>query len=159
MQKISTKKLLYLAGGAILLVVIVYSISINLKKSDQSDSVSFPTSSPATNTTTGAVKKTPAKAPLSATKAYLDAIKIYKTTGYYFQFVDCHGAPGTLTLKAGKKFMLDNRDGVARKIAITGGQSFNIGAYGFAVATAPSKIGIHYITCNGGGAASITVQK
>lgn len=101
--------------------------------------------------------KTPT-APLSATQRYLDAIKIYKTSGYYFQFVECHGLPGSLTLKKGKKFMLDNRDGKARRIAIKGGQSFTIGAYNFAIATAPSKPGTYYITCDGGGAASILVQ-
>lgn len=121
-------------------------------------------SSTASSTTTTAPKKTtpvvkaPAD-PLSATQRYLDAIRTYKNTGYYFQFVDCHGLPGSLTLKAGKKFMLDNRDGKSRKIAIQGGQSFTVSAYNFAVATAPSKTGTHYITCDGGGAASILVQK
>lgn len=96
--------------------------------------------------------------PLSATQKYLDALKTYKTVGYYFQFVDCHGLPGTLTMKKGKKFMLDNRDAKGRRIAISGGQSFKIGAYNFAIATAPSKAGTHYITCDGGGAATIVVQ-
>lgn len=157
MQKIATKKLLYIAGGVILLGVIAYSVSVNLKKSNQSGtgevtSTTLPKSAPA-----GSVKSS--KAPLSATKAYLDALKIYKTTGYYFQFVDCHGSPGSFTLKVGKKFMLDNRDGVAHKFRIQGGQSFNIGAYGFAIATAPSTVGDHYIDCDGGGAAKIIVQK
>lgn len=109
-----------------------------------------------TKKTTVPVKTPPA--PLSATQRYLDAIRIYKNVGYYFQFVDCHGLPGSLTLKKGKKFMLDNRDNKSRKIAIVGGQSFTIGAYNFAIATAPSKAGTHYITCDGGGAASILVQ-
>ncbi len=102
------------------------------------------------------VKNTPT--PLSATQKYLDAIRVYKNPGYYFQFVDCHGLPGTLTMKKGKKFMLDNRDNKTRRIAISGGQSFKIGAYGFAIATAPTKAGTHYITCDGGGAATILVQ-
>ena len=61
-------------------------------------------------------------------------------------------------MKKGKKFMLDNRDDRTRKIAIVGGQSFQISAYNFAIATAPSALGLHYITCDGGGAASILVQ-
>lgn len=138
------------------MAVIVYSVSVNLKKSSESPSASFPTSSESDGTTGG---KTAAKAPLSATKSYLDALKIYKTTGYYFQFVDCHGSPGSFTLKVGKKFMLDNRDAVAHRFKIQGGQSFSIGAYGFAIATAPSTVGDHYIDCDGGGAAKITVQK
>lgn len=159
------KKYIYVGLGVILLVVISYLVYF--KKSGQYNNT-FPVANevlPAGNaTTSGAAvvsKKAPAKstAPLSATQSYLDAIKIYKNVGYYFQFVSCHGAPGTLTLKAGKKFMLDNRDGVAHKIAVQGGQSFNIKAYDFAIATAPSAIGTHYITCDGGGAANILVQK
>jgi len=62
-------------------------------------------------------------------------------------------------MKTGTKFMLDNRDSVARTIAIEGGQSYSLSAYGFKIATAPAKEGTYYITCNKGGAASITVQK
>ena len=140
-----------------MLGVIVYSVSVNLKNTNQFTPANTVSSTDSTDSTAGGKK--PAKAPLSATQAYLDAIKIYKTSGYYFQFVDCHAFRGSITLKAGKKFMLDNRDAKAHKLAIQGGQSFNIGSYGFAVATAPSAVGTHYITCDGGGAASITVQK
>ncbi len=159
MQKMETKKLLYIAGAIILVGVIVYSVYVNLRKDSNQFPLANTVSSTDSTSTVGGAKNSPAKVPLSATKAYLDAIKIYKNTGYYFQFVSCHAAPGTLTLKAGKKFMLDNRDSKTHKIAIKGGQSFNIGAYGFAIATAPSAIGNHYITCDGGGTASILVQK
>jgi hypothetical protein len=67
--------------------------------------------------------------------------------------------PGSMTMKTGTKFMLDNRDSVARTIAIEGGQSYSLSAYGFKIATAPSKEGTYYITCDKGGAASITVQR
>lgn len=159
MQKMETKKLLYILGGVVLLGVVAYSVWVNLKK----DSPSFPASSTSTQsiapvTTGGASKKPSASTSLPATKRYLDAIKVYKTTGYYFQFVECSGMPGSLTLKKGTKFMLDNRDGVSHKIAIQGGQSFKIGAYDFAIATAPSQVGTHFITCDGGGAAKILVQ-
>lgn len=110
-------------------------------------------------TATAPKKSSTQVSPLSATQRYLDAIKVYKSVGYYFQFVSCQGLPGSLTLKAGKKFMLDNRDAVTHKIAVQGGQSFQVGAYNFAIATAPYTIGTHYITCDGGGAASILVQK
>ena len=162
MQKLQTKKLLYIIGGGVVLLgVVLYSVFANLKK--PTPPLSWPQSGVATSvqstagTTSGAKK--PAATPLAATKSYLDALKAYKNTGYYFQFVDCHGSPGFLTLKKGKKFMLDNRDGVARKIHIQGGQTFNIAAYGFAIATAPSTLGEHYIDCNGGGAAKILVQQ
>lgn len=55
--------------------------------------------------------------------------------------------------------MLDNRDVEARKIAVQGGQTFQVKAYDFAIATAPSTVGTHFITCDGGGAASIMVQQ
>jgi hypothetical protein len=102
--------------------------------------------------------KTTAKAPLSVTQKYLDALKVYKNAGYYFQFLNCHASPGTLTMKAGRKFMLDNKDNATRSIKIVGGQSFRITSYNYAIATAPSKEGIYYITCDGGGSAQIKVQ-
>lgn len=80
----------------------------------------------------------------------------YIESGFRFQFSDCHGLPGSLTVKRGKYFLLDNRDSKAITIAVAG-QSYKIAAYGAAVA-AVSKVGTHQITCNGGGAASITVQ-
>ena len=177
------KKHLYaVVGGilAVLLLVVVLSMDKNNTDENADSEVDLAntseevfsgmenTSSTVSASTTTATGTTPKKvtspvktapAPLSATQRYLDALRVYKTTGYYFQFVDCHGLPGSLTLKAGKKFMLDNRDAKSRKIAIQGGQSFTIGAYNFAIATAPSKTGTHYITCDGGGAASIVVQK
>ncbi|TSC85084.1 MAG: hypothetical protein G01um101413_468 [Parcubacteria group bacterium Gr01-1014_13] len=156
------RKFLYIIGGVILLGVIAYSVYVNLKLNYPSFPASTDSSTNTLPESGAATSKKPAAATnvsLPATKSYLDAIKIYKNTGYYFQFVSCHGSPGTLTLKKGTKFMLDNRDPRAHKIAITGGQSFNIKAYGFAIATAPSTLGTHYITCDGGGAATITVQK
>ncbi|MEK7545462.1 MAG: hypothetical protein AAB554_00120 [Patescibacteria group bacterium] len=80
----------------------------------------------------------------------------YIESGYRFQFTDCHGSPGTLTVKRGKYFLLDNRDEKAVTIGLAG-QSYKIGPYGVAVA-AVWKAGTHQITCNGGGAASLVVQ-
>lgn len=157
------KKFVYIGAAVVLLAVILYFAFG--KKGSQSNPA-FPTANDVSSTSSATTSSatTPKKPssqtnpPLSATQRYLDAIRVYKSVGYYFQFVDCHGSPGTLTLKKGKKFMLDNRDGEAHKIAIQGGQTFQVKAYDFAIATAPSKTGLHYITCDGGGAASITVQ-
>ncbi len=80
----------------------------------------------------------------------------YVESGYRFQFADCHGTPGSLSVKRGKYFLLDNRDDEAHTIAVAG-QSYRIGAYGAAVA-AVWKTGTHQITCDGGGAASINVE-
>ncbi len=93
---------------------------------------------------------------LSVTPDYIKASNIYKTSGYYFQFLNCRGTPGVLTMKKGTKFMLDNRDDKTRKFVIFD-RNYNIGAYNYTIVTA-DKIGKHYITCDGGGAAQVTVQ-
>jgi len=80
----------------------------------------------------------------------------YIESGYRFQFTDCHGSPGSLTVKRGKYFLLDNRDEEAAKISVAG-QSYQVGPYGAAVA-AVWKVGEHNITCNGGGAATLIVE-
>lgn len=164
------KKYIYIAVAGAVILIILFLIFRNRGNTneDQLDT-GVPTEDTVTNSVTSTPSSTvPAKnptpvktspTPLSATQKYLDAIRIYKNTGYYFQFVDCHGLPGTLTMKKGKKFMLDNRDAKSRRIAISGGQSFKIPAYNFAIATAPTKAGTHYITCDGGGAATIVVQQ
>ncbi len=167
MKKISTKKIIYFLVAIGLLVISVLYIILS-KNYSQPAPVS-PKTNKTTTTATTAVKKpgtaTVPKKIISqpevskpAAQSYLEAVATYKSSGYYFQFVSCQALPGTLTLKAGKKFMLDNRDNTTRTIAVQGGQSFQIGPYGFAVATAPSTAGTHYITCDGGGSASISVQ-
>ena len=155
------KKFIYIGAGVVLLLAASYFVWL---KNRQPNSADTSTEKAATTTTSSVIimpkkSSSPASSPLSATQRYLDAIRVYKSVGYYFQFVDCHGSPGTFTLKKGKKFMLDNRDNVTHKIAVQGGQSFQVGAYNFAIATAPSTLGTHYITCDGGGAASIVVQQ
>ncbi len=120
-----------------------------------------------TSTSTPTIKKTTAPKPktsttpkpssLQAVETYQEALKIYSTSGFRFQFSNCQASPGSLIMKIGAKFMLDNRDAVTRAIGV-GTKTYNIGAYGFTVATAPSQTGTHYITCNGGGTATISVQ-
>jgi len=105
---------------------------------------------------TSSIQKTKvASTSLSATSAYLKAANIYKTSGYYFQFVNCHGTPGSLVIKKGAKFMMDNRDNKIRKISVMG-KTYSLNAYNYTIVTA-DKVGKHYITCDGGGAAQITV--
>lgn len=80
----------------------------------------------------------------------------YIESGYRYQFVNCNGSPGSLTVKRGKYFLLDNRDEEAVTIAVAG-QTYQIGPYSAAVA-AVWKVGEHNITCNGGGAATLIVE-
>ncbi|MDO8557854.1 MAG: hypothetical protein Q7S09_01525 [bacterium] len=93
----------------------------------------------------------------AAIETYQDALGVYSASGFRFQFSNCQASPGSLVMKVGAKFMLDNRDVVARTIGVSS-KIYNIGAYGFAIATAPVQTGTHYITCNGGGTATISVQ-
>jgi plastocyanin len=64
---------------------------------------------------------------------------------------------GSLVVKQGTKVMFDNRDAAAHTIAMKG-VSVKVGALNFAVVTA-STLGTYNITCDGGGAASINVEK
>jgi hypothetical protein len=85
---------------------------------------------------------------------YDEAIELYGD--YRFQFVDCHGTPGSINMAAGSTFLLDNRDAEAHTIKV-GSTSYSVAAYGFRVAKAP-KAGTYNITCDGGGAATLKVQ-
>lgn len=121
------------------------------------------TTAPATTTPTAkttatktitAVKK-PTTSAGSAPKSYTDALAIYRTSGYYFQFVKCSGNPGSLIVKKGKKYMLDNRDAVSHRFVV-GGRAYTIGGYGYLILTA-DRVGTHNVTCDGGGSATVKV--
>jgi hypothetical protein len=90
---------------------------------------------------------------LKAGQVYAEARDEYQ---YRFTFLQCHGTPGSLNVKAGSKIMLENGDDVSHKIAL-GSQVFTIGGHKFVIATAPSKAAGYYITCDGGGAAQLFV--
>jgi len=117
-------------------------------------SASVSGTSAVTKTVTAKTTKTTATS-LSAAPTYLKTLNVYRTSGYYFQFVNCSGSPGSLLMKKGVKFMMDNRDKKAHKFVVMG-KTYLLGAYGYTIVTA-DKIGKHFITCDGGGAAQITV--
>lgn len=81
----------------------------------------------------------------------------YIESGYRFQFSKCHGTPGSLVVKLGRYFLLDNRDAQSHTFALAG-HSYSVGGYGASVA-AVWKTGKYQITCDGGGAAALTVEK
>jgi hypothetical protein len=85
---------------------------------------------------------------------YGDAVNEYGDAR--FQFVGCHGTPGSLVAKKGTVIMLDNRDNEAHVIAM-GKATYNLKALDYALAIA-SETGDLQITCDGGGAATISVQ-
>ncbi len=85
---------------------------------------------------------------------YGDAIN--KFGDFRFQFVACSGTPGQMVAKQGSVIMLDNRDDKERVI-VMGEAAYRIKALDYALAIA-SKVGNLQITCDGGGAATISVQ-
>lgn len=90
---------------------------------------------------------------------YTQLLGIYGATGLRtrYQFSNgCSTTPGSMVVKVGTKIMLDNRDLVAHTIKV-GAQSTRIAAHDFAIMTM-TQTGELTITCNGGGAARITVQ-
>ncbi len=102
------------------------------------------------------VGKTEVKSEVMSTLKYMDALKIYAANSMRFQFSDCSGRPGYLTMKVGTKFMLDNRDGEAHTIGI-GSKTYQLPTYAFAIVSIP-KAGDYNITCDGGGSAHVNVQ-
>lgn len=93
---------------------------------------------------------------LVATKGYSAALNVYGQAGWRFQFVNCGGSPGTMSVKRGNKFMLDNRDNTTHHFKI-GNSAYTLRAYEFAIVTA-IKTGKHQITCDGGGSATVYIN-
>lgn len=91
-----------------------------------------------------------------ATKSYTDALAVYAKNGTRLQFDKCSGIPGSVTVKRYTKFMIDSRDGKTHRFGI-GTQTFTLGAYDYAIISL-AKTGSYNITCDGGGAASVSVQ-
>lgn len=91
------------------------------------------------------------------TKNYENLLADYRDSGYYIQFATCQARPGSLNMKKGTKFMLDNRGDQARTIKFAG-NTYHIPAYGYAVVTA-NEVGSFRLTCDGGGSADLKVQE
>lgn len=139
----------------VLIGVVIYGLAARNIAAPKSEQPAQPTeTSPMADVVIGG--ETEAAAP-AAGKTYPKAALPYIENGYRFQFSNCRGTPGSLVVKAGKYFLFDNRDAKSHTIAVAG-QSYSVGAYGAAVA-AVWKPGTYNITCDGGGAASLTVQK
>ena len=146
--------------GVVVLVVILALIGWWRQKMDKPTPVAVSDQQqqmPAADTTSPAPKP-PVSAKTQA-QLYTDAVKMYQ---YRLQFLQCHGTiptalnNGTLVIKKGVKFMLDNRDATAHTFAFAG-QSVRVGGYNFAIVSVPTA-GLYPLTCDGGGAASLNVQ-
>ncbi|HYV33891.1 MAG TPA: hypothetical protein VE973_03530 [Candidatus Limnocylindria bacterium] len=105
--------------------------------------------------------ETSSSTPPATKLSYSAAVNTYK---YRFQFSQCHGTPGTISVKAGQPVMLDNRDATAHTIKANG-QSFRIAAHDYAVIYPYSitkgnvDLTLSNVSCDGGGAATLNVEK
>lgn len=90
------------------------------------------------------------------TKNYSAALSTYGAAGARFQFINCSGTPGTLSIKKGNSFMLDNRDNKTHTLGI-GVASYKLAPYDFAIIKL-QNVGSFPITCDGGGSARVDVQ-
>ena len=160
----NNKTLAGIVAGVIVVVAVgAYALSRKHQQPGSSQAPSNQQLTAAQIASTTPVSATPTTTPpanksvSSNTKAYDNAIEIYGTSGYRFQFSQCHGTPGKLAIKKGSKFMLDNRDSQAHTIVVKS-QTFHVPALGFAIVTA-RDLGTYNIICDGGGAAQLTVEE
>lgn len=131
----------------VIAAVIVLLIALTARRNNEDVSVT-PTAT-STSPTDGSSTST-AKNPL----AYAEALKLY-LAGKRIQIIQCQSVPVTSTIKRGTRFMIDNRDAVARRIMI-GDQVYQIDAFDFAIATSGAP-NTYNVTCEGAPAAQITV--
>lgn len=111
---------------------------------------------PASEEGQAVVSNEPGRAVIQGKPLTYDQIaEIYIKSGYRFQISNCHATPGKLNMKTGTKFMIDNRDKVKHTFKFDS-QTYNVPAYGWAIATAP-KYGNYFLTCDGSGAAEVQV--
>lgn len=152
------KKYAYIVAGLIVLAIIVWAIYAgnNQNNGDLGNGAGDSNNalSPANTSTSPTTGTTP---PVDL--SYEKAIKAYP---YRFQFTLCHGNPGTLTVKRGSIVMMDNRDPKAHTFKADK-ETFNIKGYGYALLHTDVLTGanntVTNITCDGGGAAVLNVQK
>jgi hypothetical protein len=143
-------------------VVVVLAIGIGLAVSHRKPAVQETSSQnqpvSATEAANSPATSTPATGGKNTSLTYTAALSAYP---YRIQFLQCHGivnmtGNGTLAVKAGTQFMLDNRDPAAHTIAFAG-QTYQVGGENFAIASV-SKKGTYNVTCDKGGAATLKVE-
>jgi len=152
------KKQAYIVGGIIVVLLVAWAIyaSRNNSTNQNADQQNNEQSNNSTATTVPtATTQTPGKL------SYTDAVKKYTNR---FQFFKCSGTPGLISVKKGTPVMLDNRDATAHTIKANG-QTVRIAGYDYAVIypTLTTKdstdLTLSNITCDGGGAATLNVEK
>ncbi len=147
--------------GVVLIVLIIRQIYVQNHGATTNNTAVTTTTAPQNNSTSTPATSTPAAVNSSpsgaASAAYQAALAIYQTNGYRIEISQCHGIPGKLTVTQGQKYMLDNRDNQAHTIKV-GPYTYNLPAYGYEIVTA-GVLGLNNLTCDGGGAGQINIEK
>lgn len=153
----ASKRAAYLVAGVFVLILAalgVYSFT-HRNKGSLNTAPSAIQQDNSNNTPVLADTSAPASSGKTAAKlSYGDAIKAYP---YRFQFSQCHGTPGTMAVKKGSIVMLDNRDPISHTF-VADSQTFKIAGYDYALLRTSALTNIN-ITCDGGGAAKLNVEK
>lgn len=167
----NAKKLLLIKIGLVVLLIVATELILSARKPNTVEDVPAQTATVSEIAPVAAVPEaqpvdaaavqpttTPVITPKTVapkTNTYEDALKAYGSQR--IQFSACRGTPGSIVLTKGSKFMLDNRDAAAHTIMV-GTSRYVVKGYSYAIATA-SVVGTINITCDGGGAASLNVQR
>lgn len=123
----------------------------------QADSANRPSSSASVVIAPGVdITKTGTETLATATQGYVNALDIYEKNGARFEFVNCTGNPGALTVKRGERFMIDNRDNVEHQIGV-GPETYPLAGRNFAIITL-QNVGSFNVTCDGRGEAHVEVE-
>ena len=150
------KYYVYIGVGLLVVVLIIYGIYRHYNNTPQPVSITTTTTQTATTTPTPVPSVT-----YGGKLSYGKAILTYKNR---FQFVGCRGTPGVISVRAGSPVMLDNRSTTTATIKADG-STFIIPGLSYAVfyparlTAAGTDLADSNITCNGGGAATLNVEK
>ncbi len=150
-----SSRLLVVLTAAIMLAGFGCSKAENKQNVIPDSDTSKVTTTPEVATSTPKAPVKPVAKPAVKAMTYEEALEKYRENGL-MQFVDCHATPGTFTFKKGRTFMIDNRDNKTRTIVVQG-VTYRLAAYKYAFVT-PNKVGESFITCDGGGSATLRIQ-
>jgi len=157
------KKNWYIAGAVVLVLLIVF---VAMRNSSQNGGQSGNSQdNPSLDQMAGSGAPMPegsgSPSPAPGKLSYGAAINAYK---FRFQFTQCHASPGMLSVEKNSPVMFDNRDKVAHTFKANG-QTFKIAALDYAIiypqlpTGATANLANSNMTCDGGGAGTLNVEK
>ncbi len=145
----------YIVVGVIVIIVIIaWAVHVHRKNEAAMQATTSMESQPAMSPTPSPTATTASGTNPAAASTYGQEVAAHP---YRIQFVSCHGTPGTMQVAKGDVVMLDNRDAKSHVIEADS-QTFTIPGYGW-VLLHTSAVESSNVTCDGGGAAVLNVQK